>query len=150
MSASSERLIDTFVLVILMLFIGWYAIDSYRASTHILNLILVLPVALTASFLCIIELVRGSRRTTTNTPSTDSIVGVLPMIGLFAAYVISLEWLGFDLGTFCFVSIWLYLRGERRWHWIISYSLAVAAITTIFFASILPYPMPLGLWPSEY
>jgi putative tricarboxylic transport membrane protein len=33
---------------------------------------------------------------------------------LFVLFVLSLEWLGFDVGTFVFISAFLWLNGERR------------------------------------
>ena len=61
---------------------------------------------------------------------------------LFAAYVITLDWLGFDVGTALFVGAFLWMQGERRKTWLVGYSLAFALTLTLFFSRMLPYPMP--------
>ena len=63
-------------------------------------------------------------------------------MGLFSAYVLTLNWLGFDVGTALFVGAFLWLQGERRLRWLVGYSLAFALVLTLFFSRMLPYPMP--------
>jgi len=74
----------------------------------------------------------------------------MPVIGLFFAYVVSLKWLGFDAGTFLFVSLFLWFHGERRWPWAFGYGLCLAVVLSLFFSKMLPYPMPMLVFPSAY
>ena len=76
-----------------------------------------------------------------NQPETST----LPVILLFVGYVATLPWLGFDVGTFVFVALFLFLAGEQKWQWILGYSLTFAFSSALFFSNMLPYPMPLLL-----
>ncbi len=57
-----------------------------------------------------------------------------PLVGLFAGYVLSLNWRGFDVGTCAFITLHLRFFGQRRWHWALAYGLAVAALLSAFFS----------------
>lgn len=154
-SSAHYRRTDIFILVALAALVAWYALDAYQASAHVANLILIAPVAGLTLALCIMELFRGRRRPDDDA-STDASNADAPMMpaliamGCFAGYVLTLEWLGFDVGTFLFISAFLYSRGERRWRWLFAYSLTFALFVALFFASMLPYPMPMLILPSAY
>lgn len=127
-----------------------YGIDSYNASTEILNLILVLPLSVIVLVLCLIQFIVELRNSTSSPPDRESIGDVGPTIGLFAAYVVSLNWLGFDVGTALFVAIFLWLQGERRLPWLLGYSVALGFSLASFFAAMLPYPMPMLILSTAY
>ena len=94
-----SRLADCFVLLLLAALVVLYGFDTYTASNDILNLILVLPTIVLVLVLCLAQFIIEFRQDDTRTPARDSIADVAPVIGLFAAYVLSLQWLGFDIGT---------------------------------------------------
>ena len=75
----------------------------------------------------------------------ESVRGVAPAILLFCGYVLGLNWLGFDVGTFLFVSLFLLTHGESRWYWAVAYALVFACCIALFFSIMLPYPMPMLL-----
>ena len=127
-----------------------YGIDAYQASSHILNLILVLPVIAIVLVLCLVQFVFEIRSVGVKAPARERVADVAPVIGLFAAYVLTLEWLGFDIGTMLFVAIFLWLQGERRWHWLIGYSVGLSFALATFFSAMLPYPMPMLILQSAY
>ena len=77
-------------------------------------------------------------------------MSMVPVILLFIAYVLSLDFLGFDVGTMLFIAGFLLLQGERRIKWIAGYSLSFSLLTALFFSTMLPYPMPMLLLASEY
>jgi hypothetical protein len=77
-------------------------------------------------------------------------LSVLPVIILFAVYVLSLEWVGFDVGTVLFVASFLFLQGERRVTWLIAYSLVFGILVALFFSYMLPYPMPMTFIATDY
>lgn len=137
------RFADLAVLFVLAGLVTIYGVDSVRSSTQILNLIFVLPVTGIVLLLCIVRFVFELRDRKNETPKRDSVVEIAPVMALFAAYVISLNWLGFDVGTSLFVAAFLWLRGERRWSWLIGYSIALGFGLTLFFSAMLPYPMPM-------
>ena len=127
-----------------------YGIDSYSASTEILNLILVLPLTIIVLVLCLIQFVVELRDSTSTAPARENVGEVAPVIGLFAVYVISLNWLGFDVGTALFVAAFLWLQGERRLPWLLGYSIALGFSLALFFSAMLPYPMPMLVLSTAY
>lgn len=144
------RLADLLVLVVLASLVGIYCFDAIRASTSILNLILVLPVTVIVLSLCLIQFVVSVPKLQSATDQQAPIADVLPVVGLFSAYVLSLHWLGFDVGTCLFLGVFLWRHGERRWPWLFGYSIGFAFSLSIFFSKMLPYPMPMLVLNSAY
>ena len=152
---------------------GWYLWDSWRASSHIYNLIFVLPLTVTIMALCTLAFIRDlvtpavfaknreegkagegaqSRRKEEKEKMEEKAdgedAGSLQVILLFIIYVITLPWLGFDVGTFLFLAAFLRLAGEAKWPWVLGYSLVFSFGSALFFSYMLPYPMPLLLLPG--
>ncbi len=149
---TGHQLADLLVLVGLASFALWYAADSYKASSHTVNLLLVLPVTLIVLTLCLIEFLKQVlRKPSQKDPSRlESVRSVVPVISLFTGYVLTLRWLGFDVGTALFVSSFLWLHGERRLRWNFGYAICFAVLVSLLFSQMLPYPMPMLVLPSEY
>ena len=147
---NKSKLPDLLVLLVLAGLVVIYGVDSVRASTHILNLVLVLPATVIVLILCAFQFVVEFRRGHEDVEPRDAVKPVLPVMALFAAYVISLEWLGFDVGTFVFLLAFLWLHGERRWPWLVGYSFSFALSMALFFSKMLPYPMPMLVLDSVY
>jgi putative tricarboxylic transport membrane protein len=147
-----HQLGDLTVLVVLAGFVVWYFADAYKASSHVLNLILVLPVSLIVLTLCLVEFVRQILlgKSEHDTASLEPVSSVVPIVSLFTVYVLSLRWLGFDVGTALFVSASLWLHGERRPHWILGYAICFALLVSLLFSRMLPYPMPMLVLPSGF
>ena len=149
----NHRLADLFVLCVLTLIVAGYLYDAYSASSHILNLILILPVGTLILVLCVVEFftqMKAGAAGTKDVEEPEPVVTVLPVIGLFTAYVVSLNWLGFDVGTALFVAVFLWLHGERRIQWALGYGIAFGFLVALFFSVMLPYPMPMLILPTEY
>lgn len=144
------RIADILVLLVLAGLATLYGYDAYQASSEVLNLIMVLPVTFIVLLLCLIQFVIELRGTRTKAPEREGVADVAPVIGLFAVYVLTLEWLGFDVGTTLFVASFLLLQGERRWHWLAGYSISLGFGLAWFFSAMLPYPMPMLLLQSAY
>ena len=138
------------VLLVLAGLVILYGFDAYRASSNVLNLILVLPVIAIVLVLCLVQFVIEIRDVKAETPARESVGDVAPVIGLFAAYVLTLQWLGFDVGTMLFVAAFLWLQGERRWRWLIGYSMSLSFGLALFFSAMLPYPMSMLILQSAY
>ncbi len=138
------------VLLVLAGLVILYGLDTYSASSHVLNLILVLPVIAIVLVLCLVQFIIEIRDVKAEAPTRESAADVAPVIGLFAAYVLTLQWLGFDIGTMLFVAAFLWLQGERRWHWLIGYSISLSFGLALFFSAMLPYPMPMLILQSAY
>lgn len=151
-SIAQSRLADLAVLLALAALVGVYAYDALSASRAFLHLILVLPVSAGILILCLLQFARtlfapdpGSREEAGEPESTTDVAVV---IGLFAGYVASLGWLGFDLGTCLFIAAFLRLHGERRWRWLLAYAIVFGLGLAGVFSALLPYPMPLRLLPG--
>ena len=147
---NKHRIADVLVLLLLASLVGLYCYDAVQASSSILNLIFVLPVTVIVLALCLIQFVINVPKLQSETDKKEPISDVLVVMGLFAAYVISLHWLGFDVGTCLFLGVFLWLHGERRWPWLLGYSISFAFALAIFFSKMLPYPMPMLLLNSAY
>jgi putative tricarboxylic transport membrane protein len=147
---SRYRVADLVVLLVLAGLVILYGLDAYSASSHVLNLILVLPVIAIVLVLCLVQFVIEIRDTEAEAPARESVADVAPVIGLFAAYVLTLQWLGFDIGTMLFVAAFLWYQGERRWYWLIGYSISLSFGLALFFSAMLPYPMPMLILQSAY
>lgn len=141
---------DLAVLLALLCLVLWYFWDAYTASSHLLNLILILPVTLIVLTLCVIEFISQISHKDREQPELDPVVTIVPVVSLFAGYVITLPWLGFDVGTFLFISLFLWFHGERRWQWVLGYGLSAATLMALFFSNMLPYPMPMLLLATDY
>lgn len=157
-----HQIADFCLIIVLATLAIAYFFDAYRASSEILNMILILPVTFLLLTLCLIEFITQYVNCShvQNEPAElsenddykdlEPLSTVAPVIGLFVAYVLTLEWLGFDFGTFLFVSLFLRVHGEKRWLWVIGYSFAFALATSVFFSAMLPYPMPMLILETAY
>jgi hypothetical protein len=64
---------------------------------------------------------------------------------VLTAYVLSMDWIGFDLATFLFMMVLMFLQGERRFLWLGGFSLVFSVLVSLFFEYMIPYPMPMLL-----
>jgi hypothetical protein len=140
-TVDQQRGADLAVLVVLATLALFYCYDAVTASTHIYNLIMVVPLTVIVVVLCVVQFI-SRLRGSSPPPPAEKVTDVLPAMILFSAYVLSLNWLGFDVGTALFVAGFLWMQGERRPGWLLGYSLSFALVLTTFFAKMLPYPMP--------
>lgn len=149
-TVNKHRIADLLVLLVLASLVGLYGIDAMRASRSLYNLIFVLPVTGLVLLLCLAQFVASVPKIRTVTEEQEPVAHVVPVVALFAAYVLALHWIGFDVGTFLFLAVFLWLHGERRWPWLLGYSIGFASLVSIFFSKMLPYPMPMLILTSAY
>ena len=147
---NKHRIADLLVLLVLASLVGLYGIDAMRASRSLYNLIFVLPVTGLVLLLCLAQFVAGVPKIRTVAEEQEPVAHVVPVVALFAAYVLALHWIGFDVGTLLFLAVFLWLHGERRWPWLLGYSIGFASLVSIFFSKMLPYPMPMLILTSAY
>jgi len=135
-----------------------YLADAWTASSSLRNLVLLVPVSALSLVLCALVIVDLFRRAAnapdapaeaaeaeaTGEASTPLIERYRPavLMALFALYILTLPWLGFDVGSAAFVAAALVLDGERRLWLIALVSIVFALATTMLFHWLLPYPMP--------
>jgi len=147
---TKERLANSIVILCLATFVLWYAFDAHRASNSLDNMILILPVAAITLCLCIYDFFLGANNTKEKKQKQESIATVMPVMILFSLYVLTLEYVGFDVGTVLFIALFLFFHGETKWMWIAGYSLVFGLLIAYFFSLMLPYPMPMLIFPTDY
>lgn len=152
MSLSKEKIANSIVILCLAAFVIWYGINTYNASSSLENNILILPVAIITLCLCIYEFFKTKEENDNQTQENekDDVLAVLPVMVLFTLYIVTLEYLGFDVGTVLFLAVFLFYHGERRLPWLIGYSLVYGIAIAYFFSVMLPYPMPMSIFPTDY
>ncbi len=149
MTLSTEKIANSIVILCLATFVLWYAFDTHNASSSLENIILILPIAAITLCLCIYEFFT-QKDMQEKEEVKESISSVIPVMILFTLYVLSLEYLGFDIGTILFLGLFLFFHGEKRFAWILGYSLVYGFIIAYFFSQMLPYPMPMMILPTDY
>ncbi len=103
---SLDKRVNLGVLVAIALFIFWYLYDAFKALASVENLILIAPIAILTLGLCVVEFIRYLKDSCNeDNKQKESIRDVFPAIVTFAGYILSLEFLGFDIGTVLFISI---------------------------------------------
>lgn len=173
-SPDTRRHPDWGHVVLVLLFAGFtalYLVDAWQASSRLRNLILILPAAILAFGLCalvLIGILRDAARPRPAAPAkvpanappdapADAPAAPAPpetllqrfrtgfTMALFALYILSIPYLGFDVGTALFVAANLLLDGERRPLVVIGIPVLFAVAATLCFRWLLPYPMPILL-----
>jgi len=145
-----DEIINLIILFAIALFVTWYLLDAYNINASVENLILIGPVGLLTLGLCIAEFIRFVKNSENNEKQEKNIRDVVPAMIIFSGYIMSLEYLGFDLGTILFVGIYLRVNGEKSWKWIVVYSILFGILIPYFFSLMLPYPMPMSILPTDY
>ena len=129
-----------------------YLLDARAVSLKLGNLALVQPAAILALILAAIVLPQCFRRVSpeaadeqNETPreSWRDLAKVAALAAAFGAFALSLESVGFDVATFIFVALGLYICGERRL-WLIGLYSAVFTVVIVYgYQLLVPYPFPL-------
>lgn len=133
-----------------------YLLDARSVSLRVGNLALIQPAAILALILAAIVLPQCIRRP----PDSESPEGaeeqvetpketwrdlgkVAALAAAFGAFALSLETIGFDVATFIFVALGLYICGERR-YWLIGLYSGVFTVAIVYgYQLLVPYPFPL-------
>ena len=130
-----------------------YLLDARATSLRINNLLLVEPAAIIALILVAAVLPQCFRRVSradgADEPETTESLSELGKVGAlaaaFGAFVLSPEIVGFDVATFLFTAIGVYICGERRL-WVIALFSAVLTLVIIYgYQTMVPFPFPLSV-----
>ena len=126
----------------------WYLHDAWSASARVRNLILVLPASILSLTLALAigvgVIMRRSavpERSASDEASTREKLYPLILMAIFGLYILTLPVTGFDVGSALFVLVALVADGERRPLFLAVYPIAFAALCTLLFRWLLPYPM---------
>lgn len=133
-----------------------YLLDARATSLRTNNLLLVQPASILALILAAIVLPQCFRRkkdtaedeaaaepTPAAQESWRDLGKIAALAAAFGAFAISLETIGFDVATFIFVALGVYICGERRL-WLIGVFSAVFTAAIVYgYQLLVPYPFPL-------
>lgn len=154
MSTNSGRKVVWGHLILLTVIVGViiaYLLDARATSLRVNNLLLVQPAAILGLILAAFVLPGIFPRK--DAPEASETAGetkgdlfrVFVLIAALAGLAFTLEIIGFDIATFLFMVVGLFICGERRWWVILSFS----AIFTVFliygYGTITPFPFPLTI-----
>jgi len=137
-----------------LVFSFWYLMDAYQASSSTENMLLILPAAAVVMVLCswIIGCVlyNNIRNDSVNSKpekkqSEKKQVSVFGAMCILGGFVLTMDFIGFDLATFLFMIALMFLQGERRLFWLGIFPLVFAILVSLFFQYMIPYPMPMLL-----
>lgn len=138
------------LLVLLSGIVSWYLYDTWTASSRVRNLILVLPASILALILAVGiasgVVFRGTRGEMTGASEIDpkplrDRIYPLVLMAIFGLYILTLPVTGFDVGSALFVFVAFLFDGERRPLVLLIYPVIFAAVCTLLFRWLLPYPM---------
>ena len=133
------------LVISILAFHVWFTIDAWQASAKFENLMLVVPLTGLAFVLGLFILFgivrRGALRHPEDIPRPIDRRIPLLMLAL-CAYVAGLITVGFDLSTFLFLAISLWLLGERRTWLILVYSATITAFCVFGLRAMVSIPVP--------
>lgn len=125
-----------------------YVFDAVTASTEVVNLIFIVPVAagiLVLSGSLILKEILSSKKERDRDDDDADLRSVYKAMALFVGYVGTLGWLGFDVGTAVFIGSSLWVQGVRKPLAVFAFSSLLGFGLAAFFQFMLPYPMPMLL-----
>jgi hypothetical protein len=128
----------------------YYWMDTRATSLRLNNILLVQPASVLALLLVLLVLPQCFRRVASDAPEaqpTDftELGKVALLTAAFGAFVFSLETIGFDIGTFLFMVVALFLCGERRWWVLLPFSAIFTTALIYGYGYLIPFPFPLTL-----
>lgn len=136
---------------------GYYAYSVHAEARGMTDWILILPAAgigITALLVIvgtkIIDWYTATHRHPTDLSVDDANAPPAPassrpavlFMGLLALYVALIPIIGFDLSSFLFLCLALYLQGEKRWWVIIGFGLVVSMTVALVFIELLNVRLP--------
>jgi putative tricarboxylic transport membrane protein len=158
MGRPGERRVDWGHLLLLLFIcavVVAYLLDARSVSLKVSNLALIEPAAIIALILAAMVLPQCfPRAPESDTPEGEQDAAapkeswrdlgkVAALAAAFGAFALSLETVGFDVATFIFVALGLYICGERRL-WVIGLYSAVFTVVIVYgYQLLVPYPFPL-------
>jgi Tripartite tricarboxylate transporter TctB family len=152
----TRRKVDWGHLALLLLIVGIviaYLLDARATSLKTQNLLLIQPAAIVALILAALVLPQCFRRRQAESDAEGKdgaqreswvdLGKVAALAAAFGAFAISLETVGFDVATFIFTALGIYICGERKL-WVIGAFSAIFTVAIVYgYQLLVPYPFPL-------
>lgn len=127
--------------------VGAYLLDARATSLNTNNLLLVQPAAILALVLVAFVVPQCFRRLSAEAKPPPERLGDLGKVGAlaaaFGAFALMLEAVGFDVATFAFMVIALFICGERRWWLNLGFSAVFTTLLIYGYGAVIPFPFPL-------
>lgn len=130
--------------------IAAYLLDARATSTRTNNLLFVQPAAIVGLLLVLLVLPQCFRRVpaggAAESPEPIShLAKAGALMAAMAALALSMETIGFDLATFAFLVVAVWLCGERNWIVNIAFSAVFTVLLIYGYGAIIPFPFPLTI-----
>lgn len=125
-----------------------YLLDARRVSLKVNNLLLVEPASILALIFVLLVLpqvfiARAERTADERWQERMKLVRVAGLAAAFGLMVFFMEKIGFDVATFLFVAVGLWICGEKK-VWLIALFSAAFTVGVIYgYQLLVPYPFPL-------
>jgi len=140
-------------------FTVWFAVDAWAAQPDVVNMLLAGPVAALVLLLITAVAVAVLRRPGEVGPADEYAVGqgdpdspappqslrrrygVAVGCAMLGVYVLSLEYIGFDLASFLFCALTMIFMGKRNWAVVVAYSAAMSLIPVYVLIHVMGVPV---------
>lgn len=123
-----------------------YLLDARRVSLRTNNLLMIQPMALIALGLVATVVPQCFRRATkARGESLSDLARIAMLAAAFGAFTLSMERVGFDLATFGFMLVALFVCGERRWWVLLGFSAVFTLLLVLGYGALIPFPFPLAV-----
>lgn len=144
------------VIVMIAVICAAYLYDTLDTSTRINNILFVLPASIIALLLCIailpqiITRIAEPDETLPETVAEDEdtpketwreLGWIALLVVAFGVFVFSVERIGFDIASWLFITLGLFVCGERRIVALVLYPPVAAALIVVGFKALIPFPM---------
>jgi len=154
MSEKSGRLVVMWghlaLIVVLSAAIIWFWLDVRAVSLRPTNLLMIQPASIFALLMAALVVPQCFRRVPegeeADLPESLGALGrVFALMATFVVFALSLETVGFDVATFVFLVVALFICGERNWLLNLGFSTVFTVFIVWGYGSITPFPFPLTL-----
>jgi hypothetical protein len=125
----------------------WYWLKVRGVSLRPTNLLMIEPASIFALIMAALVVPQCFRRVPAGEPvrgeSLDGLGRAFALMAAFVAFALSLETAGFDVATFVFMVVALFICGERNWLLNIGFSAVFTGVVVWGYGAITPFPFPL-------
>lgn len=127
----------------------WYWLSVRAVSLRPTNLLMIEPASIFALIMAALVVPQCFRRVAEGEDdageSLNGLGRVAALMAAFVAFALSLELAGFDVATFAFLVVALFICGERNWLLNLGFSAAFTVFIVWGYGSITPFPFPLTI-----
>lgn len=125
-----------------------YLLDARATSLKVNNLLLIQPGSILALILVALVVPQCFKRVPVSEAEErkedlSDLGKVGALAAAFGAFATTLEIVGFDVATFLFMVVGLFVCGERRWWLILVFSAVFTALLIYGYGAMIPFPFPL-------